>query len=136
MGGVDTLRCVRYEFGCKTIDHVMRNIINATVGSVVYVESGTYNYTFTSSNDGNGGYADRTFSVVGYILGSSVKADDVDTYPIILVDSNDGNPSILFYKNVSCSFQYVKFYTGNNCNEGKRVIKSLFINFSIYLFIY
>jgi hypothetical protein len=103
----------------------MREIVNKTVNSTVYIENGTYNYTMNGNdNNGNGGYSNRTFRLTGYISGYIVDADDIDTYPIILFNSGSGTSGYYFYVNVSCSFEYVKFYRGRYCNSNKRLIKS------------
>jgi hypothetical protein len=112
----------------------MKNIVNTTANSAVYVENGTYNYNMNGNdNNPNGGYTNRTFTIGGYISVGFVDADDIDTYPIILFNSSSGTSGIYFYANVSASFQYLKIYRGSNCNANKRLIKSFIYYF---LFVY
>jgi hypothetical protein len=125
-GGTDTTKCITYSSPCGTLDHVMRNIVNTTVDCVIYIDSGTYDYTIICESNIHSSYFNRTFSVNGYISGPFVNANDINTYPIILFDVNSGHPGIFFYTNVSAFFQYVKFYLGINSNAGRRVIRSLF----------
>jgi hypothetical protein len=118
----------------------MKDIVNVTVESVVYVDSGTYNYTLAgTNNNANGGYSNRTFTVIAYISNILVNVDDISTYPIILFDINNANCAFQFYMNINVSFEYVKFYLGSNSNTGRRIMMSfiylLLLIFSIYLFV-
>jgi hypothetical protein len=113
----------------------MKNIVNTTVNTVVYVENGTYSYTMNGNdNNGNGGYSNRTFTISGYISGSFVDADDIDTYPVILFNTTNGNSGIYFYVNVKGCFEYLKINRGSNCNGGKRLIK-IFIYYFLMVYL-
>jgi hypothetical protein len=106
----------------------MKNITNTTVNCVVYIENGTYGYTMNGNDDnGNGGYSNRTFSVIGYVSGDLVDVDNISTYPVILFDANSENCAFLFYMNISASFNYLKFYLGSNSHTNRRIFRSLFI---------
>jgi hypothetical protein len=87
------------------------------------------------NDNGNGGYSNRTFTISGYISGSFVDLDDINTYPILLFNTNGDTSGIYFYVNVKGSFEYLKIYRGSNCNANKRLIKSFIYLFSNYLFI-
>jgi hypothetical protein len=137
-GGTDTTNCRKYTSACGTIDYVMRNIVNVTIESVIYIDSGTYNYSVIGvENSEIGGYFNRVFNVIGYILGH-VNSYDSNTYPVIISNSsNTGNYSFYLYGNVSACFQYLKFIVGSNSVENRGLIVSLYFYFILfYLFIY
>jgi hypothetical protein len=127
--GIDSTTCNKYGFACATIDYVMREIVNKTEYSLVYIDSGTYNYSITSDRDiSNNGYLNRKLNLIGFFFGPSVKIDNIDSYPIILSNTSDGlNISFLLYANVSASFECLKFIIGNNSMRNRRLIVSLFI---------
>jgi hypothetical protein len=135
--GIDTLECVGYKFACRTIDHVMKNIVNATIDCAVYIDVGTYNYTLIGNdNNPNGGYSNRSFTLFGYVLGSFVDADNINTYPVILFDVNNANTAFEFYMNINASFIYVRFYCGSNSNTGRRIFMSLLIYYCYYFILF
>jgi hypothetical protein len=102
----------------------MREIVNKTVSSVVYLENGTYGYTMSGNdNSYNGGYSNRAFRLSGYILGDLVDAGDITSYPIILFNTSSGSSGIYFYVDVSGFFEYVHILRGSGCGGGKRLIK-------------
>jgi hypothetical protein len=137
-GGIDTTSCISYSSACGTIDYVMKEIVNTTLKSVVYIDSGTYNYTITALHDlPTDSYFNRIFNLIGYLSGPFVNYSDINTYPVILCNSsNGGNASFHLYANVNASFQYLKFIIGNNSYINRRLIVSLFyfILFFFYFF--
>jgi hypothetical protein len=96
----------------------MTELVNKTDNSTVYIDSGIYDYTISGSATENH-YYNRIFSLKGYISSSSssVKADEINTYPVIL--SNQSNTdtakryAFSFSSNVTGSFQYLKFFIGD-----------------------
>jgi hypothetical protein len=128
--GADLTKCITYSSGCKTIDCVMREIVNKTINSRIYIDEGTYSYTMNGNdNNDNGGYSNRVFRLSGYISGGFVDADDISSYPIILFNTTNGNSGIYFNANVGCSFEYVKIYRGSGCAGGKRLVKSFIYDY-------
>jgi hypothetical protein len=101
----------------------MRELVNKTDNSVVYIDSGNYNYTIHvfhgEIDDTENHYFDRIFSLIGYISSSSsssVIANDINTYPVIISNESDQSTRLAFsfQSNVSGSFQYIKFVIGSN----------------------
>jgi hypothetical protein len=44
-GGFNSTSCTEYSTACETIDYVIRELVNITDNSVVYIDSGSYDYT-------------------------------------------------------------------------------------------
>jgi hypothetical protein len=139
--GTDSTECKTPESPCKTIDYVVRSIVNVTAESLVYVYPGTYNCTLPIGD--TNGFADRTYSLIGYLSSSSsINPDDYTTYPVLLFDANNANTALYFRTNVNASFQYFVFYIGPNCNQARRLIMSfvcLFViifSFFFFQFVY
>jgi hypothetical protein len=132
-GGIDQTGCISYSSACGTIDYVIKNIVNVSSESIVYMDSGRYTYGIASSdntgNTGNNGYSNREFMLMGYIFGPSVKINDIYTYPEIYFNLNSGNAAFVFFANIIATFEHVKFYTGGSSNGGRWLIQSLFIYF-------
>jgi hypothetical protein len=134
--GTDASNCRKYASPCKTIDFVMREIVYKTEESIIYIDSGTFNYSVNADRDSsNSGYLNRIFNLIGYVIGLSVKIDDTDSYPIILSNTSDGpnNVNFLLFANVTVSFQYLKFIIGNNSHTNRQLIVSLYIYIYIYI---
>jgi hypothetical protein len=119
--GTNDLLCITYYSACGTIDYVMRELVNKTENSVVYIDSGTYNYTIHVTHGGiddtENHYFDRIFSIVGYISSSSlVIADNINTYPVIVSNESDQSTRLAFsfQSNVTGSFEFIKFVIGSN----------------------
>jgi hypothetical protein len=133
-GGEDKITCIKYISPCETIDYVMTEIVNKTGESIIYIDSGTYDYNVIGSENGEtGAYFNRAFNLIGYILGPSVKIDDINTYPTIICNSSSDGISFYLYENITASFQYVKFIIGNNSGENRWLIMSFYL-FIVFLF--
>jgi hypothetical protein len=68
--GVDSAVCTAYESGCKTIDYVMRDIVNISgSNSIIYIDTGIYNYTvICQEGSETNAYKNSKFSLIGFIL--------------------------------------------------------------------
>jgi hypothetical protein len=133
--GNDAINCTKYIFPCKTIDYVMTEIVNKTEESIIYIDSGTYDYNVIGSeNSETGAYFNKAFNLIGYILGPFVKIDDMNTYPIIICNSSSDGISFYLYEKIIASFQYVKFIIGNNSGENRLLIVSFFFFFIFSIF--
>jgi hypothetical protein len=131
--GEDKITCNKYVFPCKTIDYVLIEIVNKTEYSIVYIDSGMYNCgVIADGNKPDNGFFNRPINLVGFFLGPSVNADDIDTYPTIISNVSSSYALFYFYANVSTSFECLKFIIGNNSGENRGLIMSFFI----YLFIF
>jgi hypothetical protein len=134
-GGINSITCIKYTSPCKTIDYVMIEIVNKTEESIIYIDSGTYDYNVIGSeNSETGAYFDRAFNLIGYILGPSVRIDDINTYPIIICNSSSDGISFYLYEDIIASFQYVKFIIGNNSLENRWLIMSFLFIYCFFFF--
>jgi hypothetical protein len=134
-GGENKITCIKYISPCETIDYVMTEIANKTEESIIYIDSGTYDYNVIGSeNSDTGAYFNRAFNLIGYFLGPFVKIDDINTYPIIICNSSSDGISFYLYSDIIASFQCFKFIIGNNSGENRWLIMSFYL--FIYLFFF
>jgi hypothetical protein len=120
--------CITYTAACETIDYVMEEIVNKTEESVVYIDSGEYNYSITAdkadNNNETNGYSHCMFSLIGYVANNHVVASDINTYPVIRSGVNNDNTrfAFSFVINVTGTFQYIKFVIGSTTGGYKSII--------------
>jgi hypothetical protein len=117
----------------------MKFIVNRSINSIVNVDGGIYNYTIVSLPAIFTSYINCAFSITGYISSSSsssVVADDIFSYPTILSNSSadSGNSVFSLYANINASFQYIKFFLGNNSYYCRFVIIGLYFFFIFFYF--
>jgi hypothetical protein len=133
IGGTDAPTCRSYQTACESLDYVMPNIVNVTEDSIVYIDSGTYDYSLNGTNGSAiGGYANRAFVLVGDDNNANVDANDISSYPMFVVNTGTTGPAFFFYGDVSGTFRYIKIYVGSAVHSYNRIIMG---SFSIYLFI-
>jgi hypothetical protein len=113
--------------------------------STVYIDSGTYNYTFTTlySSCVNPvcdwpvffGYSSVTFNLTAD-FSSSVLLDDISTYPVILTNSTDETYEFVFllYGNINAHFEYIKFVIRASVDCGRYLISCFFFFFFCFNF--
>jgi hypothetical protein len=131
--GTDSTTCNKYAFPCKTIDYVLIEIVNKTEHSIVYIDSGMYNCVVVADGDKpDNGFSNRLINLLGFFLGPSVNADDIDTYPTIISNVSSSYALFYFYSNVSASFECLKFIIGSNSGENRGLIISFFIDYFFY----
>jgi hypothetical protein len=128
---------------CNDIDYILKTYVNDTKkNTTVYVDSGMYNVSIVSHsqlliNSPFYPFGNIIFILTGDISSSSsVKSNDISTYPIILSNSSveRGSDIFLFSSNISASFQYIKFVIGNNSYQSRYFIRSfLLFYFSLIL---
>jgi hypothetical protein len=113
----------------------MIEIVNKIEHTIIYIDSGTYDYSGIGVEDSEtGGYFNRTLNLIGYFSGPSVKTDDKNSYPVIISNISSGSIVFYLYKNVSASFQCLKFIIGINSHLNRRLIMSFYLFIIFYYF--
>jgi hypothetical protein len=118
--GSDVADCTSLTNPCKTVDHVLINLVNNTNGlHHLRVEFGTYILTHGNAFDSDeGDYVNFILDITANMDSPSlVDPSDINTYPVIEADLTDPDHDVAIHLGLGCSVYFTRIFFTNEVKD-------------------